>query len=229
MLVRLADLNIRIENRYPYLEKMCARYTVPPVAEDFSVSVSDSEILAEEAGREMPGYAESLAVYRKIAEEILLYDGFLMHGAVIETDGEGVAFLAKSGVGKTTHMARWKMYLGDKMQVVNGDKPLIRFTDGVPYAYGTPWAGKEKLETNMRVPLKTVCFLSRSEKNEAVPCKKEDVFMQLLPQIYLPKDGEKMGLLLEKLNRFIESVSFYSVGCSLSPDAGETVYRAIFK
>ena len=229
MLVRLADLNIRIANKYPYLEDMCRAYQVCEGEADFQIAVSDTEILAEEAGRTIPGYAESLAVYRKIAEEILLYDGFLMHGAVIETKGEGIAFLAKSGVGKTTHMALWKKYLGDGMQVVNGDKPLVRFLDSVPYAYGTPWAGKERLQTNMRVPLKAVCFLSRGEENEAVPCKKEDAFMRLLPQIYTPKDGTKMGLLLEKIGRFIDSVSFYSVRCTTEPEAAETVYRAIFK
>lgn len=229
MLVRLADLNIRIENRYPFLEDMCRAYKVSEGAEDFTVAVSDAEILAEDAGRTAPGYAESLAVYRKIAEKILLYDGFLMHGATLETAGHGISFLAKSGVGKTTHMALWKKLLGDKMQVINGDKPLIRFRDGVPFAYGTPWAGKEGLQTNTCAPLKAVCFLSRGEHNEAVPCRKEDAFMQLLPQIYTPKDGEKMGVLLEKIGQFIESVSFFSVRCTMTSEAAKTVHRAIFK
>ncbi len=229
MLVRLADLNIRIENKYPYLEDMCRAYTVSEGEEDFTVAVSDAEILAEDAGRTAPGYAESLAVYRKIAEGILLYDGFLMHGATIETEGQGIAFLAKSGVGKTTHMALWKKLLGDKMQVINGDKPLIRLKDGVPYVYGTPWAGKEGLQTNTCAPLKAICFLSRGEKNEVVPCRKEDAFIRLLPQIYTPKDGLKMGILLEKIGQLIENVSFFSVRCTMEAEAAGTVYRAIFK
>ena len=228
MQVKLADLTIRIENRFPFLEEKCRRYMAEAETPDFTIAVNEAELMAEEAANTNPGYAESLAVYRKIAEEILLHDGFLMHGAVVETNGEGVAFLAKSGVGKTTHMALWKKYLGDNLQVVNGDKPLIRFFDGVPYAYGTPWAGKEGLERNTCVPLKAKCFLSRGTENETVPVKKEEAFMQLLPQLYTPKDGAKMGALLDLVGRLIEKVSFYSIRCTMDPEAAEIAYKAIF-
>lgn len=228
MLVRLADLNIRIENRYPFLEEMVRAYTVQDALPHLTIETSNTEILKEDAGRTHPGYAESLAVYRKIAEEIILFDGFLMHGAVLETDGQGVAFLAKSGVGKTTHMALWKKQFGARVQVVNGDKPLVRFMDGVPYVYGTPWAGKEGLQRNVRVPLKAICFLSRGEKNEAFPCRKEDVLTALLPQIYMPKDGAKVGTLLETVGHLMETVSFYSIRCTPDIEAASVAYEAIF-
>ena len=66
--VRLAELNIGIENKYDYIRKMCVDYiTDKPV--DFTVSVSDNEIMAEDNGTGFSGgYLESLAVYRKIAE-----------------------------------------------------------------------------------------------------------------------------------------------------------------
>ena len=150
MQIKIADLSIRIENRHTYIEDLCEAYMEPEGAFDFAVSVTDADILAEDAGREHPGYAESLAVYRKIAEAILEKDGFLLHGVVLDVDGRGVAFLAPSGVGKSTHAARWLQILGERATVINGDKPLIRFTDGVPYAYGTPWAGKERLSKNGR-------------------------------------------------------------------------------
>ncbi len=228
MQIKIADLSIRIENRHTYIEDLCEAYREPSGAFDFSVAVSEADILAEDAGREHPGYAESLAVYRKIAESILERDGFLLHGVVLDVDGRGVAFLAPSGVGKSTHAALWKKLLGERATVINGDKPLVRFIDGVPYAYGTPWAGKEGLSKNARTPLSAICFLTRSVENSIVPMPKQEVLLALLKQIYLPKDGAKMGTLLDLLARFTEKVTFYSVGCNMDIDAALIPYRTIF-
>ncbi len=228
MLVKLADLIIEIKNRYAYTAALCKDYIVETGEADFHVFASDADILAEEGGKEAPAYAESLAVYRKIAEEILSRDGFLLHGAVAEVQGQGVAFLAKSGVGKSTHLRLWQALLGDHLTVINGDKPLVRFKDGVPFVYGTPWAGKEKLQTNKGVPLTKICFLSRGTENEAFSLPKEDALLSLLPQIYMPKDGKKMELLLGLLARLIESCDFYGIHCTISPEAAEKSYHALF-
>lgn len=228
MLIRLAELTVKVQNRYPYLAEFCKDYTVNTGEADFHVSVTDAEILAEEGGDIAPGYGESLAVYRKIAEEILGYNGFLLHGAVVETHGVGTAFLAKSGVGKSTHLSLWQNLLGDELTVINGDKPLCRFKENIPFVYGTPWAGKEKLQTNKGVPLKNICFLSRSAENEAVPIRKEDALLSLLPQIYMPKDSKKMEILLYLLSRLIDSCDFYAIRCNMHPDAALVSYRTLF-
>lgn len=228
MLVRLADLTVEIINRYSFIETYCNAYRTETGKPDFCVTVTEAEIRSEEGGASFPEYAETLAVYRKIAEEILQFDGFLMHGAVFETEGVGTAFLAKSGVGKSTHLNLWQDLLGNKLTVINGDKPLIRFRDGTPYAYGTPWAGKERLETNKCVPLRNICFLSRGEENKAFPIGKEDVFLSLLPQIYMPSDSKKMEILLDLLSRLVESCNFYAIHCNLNPDAAKVAYRALF-
>ena len=50
----------------------------------------------------------------------------------------------------------------------------------------------------------------------------------LLPQIYMPKDGEKMGNLLETVGRLIETVSFYSIRCTMDIEAATVAHSAIF-
>ena len=64
--VSIADLTIKIENKYKYIEKQAEDYLVPDTTPDFSVSVTDEEILAEgDAGKFSVGYLEYLAIYRK--------------------------------------------------------------------------------------------------------------------------------------------------------------------
>ncbi len=225
----MADLNIRIENKYAYLQRLCKKYIVESGEADFAVSASEGDILAETGAEHVPGYAESLAVYRKIAEEMPRFSGFLMHGAVIETEGCGIAFLAKSGEGKSTHVGLWQKLFGDRVQVIQGDKPLVRVLDGAAYAYGTPWAGKEGLEQNRRTKLGAVCFLSRGKENSIVPCPKEEALWSLMAQIYMPKGGEAFARALEHIDAFISATSFYYLKCNMEPKAAELVYRTILQ
>ena len=70
-IVRLAELNIGIENKYEYIYNMCVDY-ITDNTPDFSISVSDNEIMVESNGIiQHKGYLESLAIYRKIAEKTL--------------------------------------------------------------------------------------------------------------------------------------------------------------
>ncbi len=129
--VQIAGVLVAIENRYTFTERLCADYIVDvsPDECDFSVSATAEEIAAEnnDEGAFSPAYCESLALYRKMCTHILGYDAFLFHAAVVSYAGRGYAFAAKSGTGKSTHVAQWMHALGDRVTVVNGDKPILRW------------------------------------------------------------------------------------------------------
>lgn len=89
---------------------------------------------------------ENTVMCRKIAEELLNLNVFLMHGAAISLDNNTIIFTAPSGIGKTTHIQKWLDHFPDAF-VVNGDKPFIRISHdnlSPPLACGSPWAGKRK-------------------------------------------------------------------------------------
>ncbi len=223
---RLADFNIHIDNKYEYLEKMCGDYLFDGEA-DLTVSVTEEEIIKEQSEKiTHKGYLESLAVYRNISERLPYMGAFLMHGVVADVDGTGIAFLAKSGVGKTTHMMNWKRLLGDKMTVVNGDKPLIRITDGCAYAYGTPWAGKENIHTNMKTQLKKICFIERAEENECEVFS-GDPLKRLLAQTYRPADTMSFFKTLDLLSCLINNVSFYLIKCNKDISSATVAYDTV--
>ncbi len=132
--VQIAGVLVAIENRYAFTERLCADYIVDvsPNECDFSVSATAEEIAAEnnDEGAFSPAYCESLALYRKMCTHLLDYDAFLFHAAVVSYGGRGYAFAAKSGTGKSTHVAQWLRALGDRVTVVNGDKPILRWCGG---------------------------------------------------------------------------------------------------
>lgn len=223
--VRLADFNICIDNKYPYLENACRNYIAQGTPELF-VSVSDEEIEREGVGDK--GYLESLAVYRRIAEWCPTHGAFLMHCSVVDVDGVGVAFLAPSGVGKTTHTANWKRLVGNRLTVVNGDKPLIRRTDEGFFAYGTPWSGKEGLNTNTKTPLRKICFIERAEKNRCVSLD-DDLLQRLIRQTFKPIDTTALLGTVELLDELIKNAEFYLIKCNKDPISAEIAYKTVIK
>lgn len=167
----------------------------------------------------------------KISQQLPVQNAFLLHSATFEIDGQGIGFSAKSGTGKTTHMLNWQKLLGDKMTVVNGDKPIIRFFDDepeTPYAYGTPWNGKERFGNNSRTPLKHVCFIERSETNYVTTLDKADAISRIMKQVYIPKDPVALATTLSLVDKLLSSCKLWVIHCNMEPESAEVAYRTIF-
>jgi len=228
--IKLADVVICIENKYEYIEKMCKGYITEEQAE-FTVCVTDAEIMRENEGQggDFPVfYLETLAVYRKIAEKLSRYKGFLMHGVLMSADGHGILLTAESGTGKSTHAALWMKLLGDRCEIINGDKPLIRILDGIAYAYGTPWCGKEGINVNKRVRLTDICFLERGIENCVSEVAKGEIVQNLLPSIHMPA-GHGVIDVLDSIDLTAKGARFWRIACNMDISAAETAYNAIVK
>lgn len=223
-LYKFADLVIELNNQYDFLAKQCTeyRYTADGSAE-LTVSVTQEEIRRERnVSAEInfsAGYLESICAYRKLCQKLPGYDAFLLHGSVIDCDGRGIAFLARSGVGKTTHTMLWKQVYEEQMRIINGDKPIIRFFGDVPYAYGTPWAGKENFQCNARVPLTDICFIERSAENQVIPIQPEECLNAVMQQILIPPDPQMAIRTLQLLNRLLSVCRVWIIRCNISQEA----------
>ncbi len=175
--------------------------------------------------------AENNIIHRKIAEWLPLHGAFLLHSACFDVNGTGVAFAAHSGTGKTTHMRLWQQLLGDRLTIVNGDKPIVRFFDDepeTPYAYGTPWNGKERLGCNMRTPLKHICFIERAEQNSCEPMEKGDAVNLIFDQVYMPKNPAAMVQTLQLIDRLLSCCRLWKIKCNMEPQAAEVSFGVIF-
>lgn len=166
-------------------------------------------------------YLETLAVYRKFAENLLAYDTVLFHGSVVAVDGIGYLFTAKSGTGKSTHTRLWREYFGERAVMVNDDKPLLQVTENGVIVYGTPWDGKHHLSNNISVPLKAICILTRASENHIEPISKSTAFPMLLQQSNRPQDSLKMQKTLEILDKISDNIALYKLGCMVEITSAE--------
>lgn len=172
-------------------------------------------------------YLETLAVYRKIADCLLSCDTLLFHGSVIAVDGEGYLFTAKSGTGKSTHTRLWREYFGERAVMVNDDKPLLHITDSGVTAYGTPWDGKHRLSTNIAVPLKGICILTRNAKNHIEPVEPHAVYPLIVQQTNRSLSADGMKHTLSLIDRMLHVVPVYRLGCNMDIEAARVAYEGM--
>ena len=230
MKLSLAGLNVEADTRFEFSDNLTRDYVTDSEKTDFSVSVTDEDIIHEAEASEVrysKGYLESIALYRKIAEKLPYFDGIVFHGAVIAYKGEAYAFTARSGVGKTTHIRLWLERFGDKVHVLNGDKPILRVIDGVVYAAGTPWRGKEGYGIPEMLPLRAVAFISRSDEPRAKEITSSEALVRFASQIYVPNEPRAAALSLSVLNKIISNVKLFDVGANMKPESAEVSFAAL--
>lgn len=234
---KIADFYLSINNNYDYLLKQCSQYEFDKknICLELLIKIPKSDITKIRNSSEIKyayKYLESICSYRKLAEWLPLHNAFVFHSAVFDVDGTGIALAAHSGTGKTTHMLLWQKLIGDRLKIVNGDKPIVRFFDDepeTPYAYGTPWNGKEHLGCNMRTPLKHICFIERAKTNSCEEISKAEAADLLFNQVYIPKDPQAAINTLQLINRFISCCKLWKIKCNMDIDAAQTAYNKIFE
>jgi hypothetical protein len=231
---RIARMDIAVEARYEATTKYLKDYLSDSEEYELSVTVTDEMLEYERTlNREIHGseasdaLCEIVAILRVICDYIIRHGGFFLHCSCLEIDGAAVIFTAPSGTGKSTHAALWRRHFGDRVAMINDDKPLVREEDGSFVIYGTPWNGKHRIGSNISAPIRAVLFLEQAKENFTAPLEPVDALTLLLRQTVMPTDPGEMSLLLDMLGRLIESVPMIRLGCSISDEAVVTAYEAV--
>lgn len=228
---RIADLNIGVESKYEFTKKYMKDYLVSDTKVDFTVTTTDEMINYEKSiaiEKVTEPYYELTAILRSICKTILdEYNGFFLHCSCLEYEGKAIIFTAKSGTGKSTHSRLWRELLGDKVTMINDDKPIVRFVDNEFIIYGTPWNGKHSLSNNIKAPIKAIYYLYQAKENKVERCDAISSISKLLSQTILPDNNECMHRLLTMLENLVTQIPMFDLYCDISEDAVNTVLNSL--
>lgn len=158
--------------------------------------------------------------------ELLKHDGMMLHSSCVEKDGYAYLFSAKSGTGKSTHTHLWLKNL-EGTRIINDDKPALVLENGKWYACGTPFSGKTDENVNVKVPIRALVFLHRSEKNEVKRMPVVQAIGMLLSQTIRPNSKELAEKMLELADKLLTEVPVFSLGCNMDDDAAIVAYNEI--
>lgn len=232
---RIAEMNIAVEPHYDYTAAYMRDYLCDSTEYELFVNVTDEMIEHEQSlnvrihGTKMPeGLCEAIAILRVICDHIISRGGFFLHCSCLRANSAGIIFTAPSGTGKSTHASLWRRVYGDRVEMINDDKPLVREKDGEFVIYGTPWCGKHRIGNNISAPIRAVFFLEQAPENSVAPVDSFTALSLLLQQTILPTDRGDMTALLDMLGRMIERVPMYKLRCTISDDAARLAYSTVF-
>ncbi len=172
-------------------------------------------------------FLENLAIHSLLSEKLVAENVLLMHGSAVCMDGETVIFTAKSGTGKSTHAKLWREVFGERVIMINDDKPFLRIDGGVT-VYGSPWGGKHRLSRNISAPLKAIVKLERDAENRIEPMSRADAFPVLMEQSFSSKDPATRIRIFKLENELLSAVAFYDLKCNMDPEAARVACEGIF-
>ncbi len=230
MIYDIAGLRINIDNKCAYTTRFCQAYLsedqVSPY--DIHATVTKEEFLKEkeQSANFSDGYIENICLYRSICRQIPTLGRMLLHAAVLEYDGNGYAFLGKSGTGKSTHTGLWLKHVPSS-QIVKGDKPILQYIGKQFIVYGTPWMGKEGLGCNSKAPLKALCFLEQAKENSIKRLSNSEVSARLFTQVLLPEEEENVIATLDLIDKMICNTPAYLLKCDISEEAVKTSFETL--
>ena len=131
------------------------------------VPLSDCEYWIREYGMKDDCDTEfGMSVYRA-SDQLVKKNRCVVHGAAMVWREKAWLFMADSGTGKSTQLDHWKTLWPEEVQILNGDKPVLRLEDdGTFTVHPSPWKGKEDWgDDSLSAPLGGIILLKKNNKN----------------------------------------------------------------
>lgn len=178
-----------------------------------------------------PDVSEDMAEYVSTGlnfyNQLLNYDGFMLHASAVVIDEKAYLFTANSGTGKSTHTELWLKHFGDRAYILNDDKPALRLMEGKWYAFGTPWSGKYDISVNTGVELAGIAVVKRAEKNTIEPYTGTSAVIDIFTQVNRPKSYELREKLMNLLSELIKDIPIWKLNCNMDMEAADIAYNAM--
>lgn len=228
MYYSICGLTVEMNPRCQLLRQRAEKYRIEEecVECDFSIDITEERI--DEHIKAFKGLSRELAEYVLCGVEfyskILDCDAFFLHSSAVEYENRAYLFTAPCGGGKSTHTSLWRKIFKE-CRMINDDKPVIRKINGVLCACGTPFSGKNDINSNIIVPLQAICEIEKAEENSIVRLTPEEAFGVLIEQTLRTVPKKRAEALLSLMDDVLTNIPVYRLFCNIQPEAAYISYR----
>lgn len=227
----IAGIRFRISCDYPSTKEFCREYLTQQGNSGEMIRIDAAMRRHERESYPAPesdAAVEIQCLCREVAERLPMHGAVLFHSSALSFDGQGVLFTAPSGTGKSTHTGFWRRVFGQRVEMVNDDKPVLRLTGEGAVVYGSPWRGKHRIGKNIQATLKAICFLRRGTENRVEAMTKQEAYSLILQQVYRPEQPEMLLKTLSLVEQLCDCAERNLLTCNMDPEAAITACRGIF-
>ena len=157
---------------------------------------------------------------------LLGYNRIVLHAASIEVGGKIIAFSAPSGTGKSTQARLWEKFRG--VHQLNGDKVAVGLSNGVPHAFGFPFAGTSGICHDYDLPLRAIVFLRQSPENSITRLRGASALKEFMNNAFghesIPSYLSQMIICASEI---LAVTPLYLLSCTPDERAVETLENAL--
>lgn len=140
-------------------------------------------------------------------------DGFVFHTAYVAYKGGAILFTAPSGTGKSTQAALWSNLRN--AQIINGDRAVVRVTEGGALAEGIPFPGSSGICRNCGLPIRAIVYLSQAPQTTVCRLRGAQAFARVWEGISVNLwDRQDVTLVSETVQKLLEQVPVYHLSCT---------------
>lgn len=157
---------------------------------------------------------------------LLNYKRIVLHAASIEVGGKIISFSAPSGTGKSTQARLWEKYRG--VHQLNGDKVAVGLSNGIPHAFGFPFAGTSGICHDYDLPLRAIVFLRQSPENSITRLRGASALKEFMNNAFghesIPSYLSQMIICASEI---LATTPVYLLSCTPDERAVETLENAL--
>ena len=230
---KIADIIVEYTAKYDELRQLSEPFVYDgDRPADIKLSVSDeylNSLLSKSVEGTTIGAIEDFAVSGKFNRAAIKFGTMLVHSSALIYDGGAYLFSADSGVGKSTHTKLWLKAFGDKVHIMNDDKPVVKLYDDRAVAFGTPFDGGSGIALNEAYPLRAIIFVERGEQNSVRIPDSREIIQKLYFQTARMVDRETAEKMLVNMEKLISLTRFYVLTCNMDISAAYTAYNSIIE
>lgn len=175
------------------------------------------------------GMMENFVLCTDFNRKAIPYGVMLIHSSAIVYNGGAYLFSANSGVGKSTHTRLWLEAFGDKVHIMNDDKPVVRILGEKAVCCGTPFDGGSGIALNESYPLRAVIFVERGEENSVRVSTPKEVIQKLYFQTAHMVKQETAVKMLGNFEKLLALTDFYVLTCNTDISAAYIAFDNIIK
>ena len=184
--ITLAGEKLTIGFQYKKTVAFFCRFLDPCETDEEAVSVPKEEIqsYAEKWQIDNKAYIEYILCAFYCCDELLRRQCCIFHGAAFLWRGKAFLFTARSGGGKTTQLINWLLMCGEEIEILNGDKPVLRSEGGTITVNPSPWKGKERFGNDMLTArLAGIIYLEQADEDSVRRLVPEEAIEPILRRV----------------------------------------------
>lgn len=158
-------------------------------------------------------FAEYCCLLEETADYLPLNNNVIYHGVALIYGKGAYVLTAPSGTGKSTQYSNLRTMYGNRIRIINGDKPILGWaSDGQIIVHPSPWTGKERWAGKEKAPLHGIILLEQGQTNIVRPMDMHEAVLPIIQEfIYTAKTRESVHTVFRMADTMLRGVPLYKL------------------